>query len=123
MQPQTGSRGALGRLELPEQLTRRNLLKAATVISAVSAVGLTACSSSATPQASASPVASPTLPKTVSNADEAGQLVLQYAKYGASIGSYAIDGELIHNATGNVIGAVASNVLFAIQKDVYKRQL
>ena len=118
MQPQTGSRGALGRLELPEQLTRRNLLKAATVISAVSAVGLTACSSSATPQASASPVASPTLPKTVSNADEAGQLVLQYAKYGASVGSYAIAGALIHNATGNVIGAVASNVLFAIQNRV-----
>ena len=104
MQPHTPSRGALGRLELPEQLTRRNLLKAATVISAVSAVGLTACSSSSTPQATASlRFASPTLPKTVNNAEEAGQLVLQYAKYGASVGSYAIAGALIHNATGNVI--------------------
>lgn len=55
---------------------------------------------------------------TVSNAEEAGQLVLQYARYGQSLGSYAIAGALIHNATGNVIGAVASNVLFAIQNRV-----
>lgn len=55
---------------------------------------------------------------TVSNAEEAGQLVLQYARYGESLGSYAIAGALIHNATGNVIGATASNVLYAMQNRV-----
>ena len=118
MQSQTPTSRATTSLELGESLSRRNLLKAATVIGAVSAVGLTACSSSSTPSASASPVPSPTTPKTVSNAEEAGQLVLEYAKYGAAIGSYAIAGALIHNATGNVIGAVASDVLFAIQNRV-----
>ncbi len=106
------------KLGLAPSMSRRGLLKAGAALGALSVVSLSACSTdSPAPTASPTPSGSPSYPATVSNAEEAGQLVLNMARYAASTGAFGIAGALIETSSGKVLQAIPNRVVQRLSPD------
>lgn len=94
-------------------LSRRQVLGTGVGLSAA-ALTLGACATDAGSTSSVTappaPTASPVLPKTIANAQEAADAVLSVAAWGATSGSYGIASILVENATGRLVAAQANSV-------------